>query len=152
MPSPENKDVFFATSFSGHVDYNTGFVKDPFAARIETLLIALRDVGRMSVYCAVEAEGWRISQQAPGVSMATNYDNIKARSVFLALVDSVGSDGRGLEIQYAYDQGKQVFLATGPGEEPSWVMKEIIALGMAEHLPYQEPEELALTLAAKIKN
>lgn len=143
-------ELFFATSFSGHVNYDTGFAHDDFRERIEQVLTALRDVSKLAVYCAVEAEGWQIGQQTPGVSMATNFDNIESRPLFLALVDKVGSDGRGVEIEHAHNSGSRVFLATGPNEELSWVMKEIVAMGRAEHIQYTEPEELAMKLNEKI--
>jgi hypothetical protein len=150
MAEHKQLEIFFATSFSGHVDYDTGIVEEPFKYRIENILKSLREVGKFSVYCAVEAEDWKISQSAPGVSMATNYRNIEARPVFLALVDKVGSDGRGLEVAHAYDHGSAVYLATGPGEGLSWVMQEIVALGMAEHIAYEQPDELATTLLERL--
>lgn len=147
--SPE-RDLFFATSFSGHVDYETEEVHDDFRQRIESLLTSLRDIGGFTVYCAVESEQWKISQETPGVSMERNFKNIEARPIFLALVDRVGSDGRGVEVEHAHNSGNKVFLATGPGEELSWVMKELVAMGRAEHIPYAMPEELALKLSARI--
>ena len=149
--SSEEKDIFFATSFSGHVDYETNEVHFNFRQRIEGLLSALRDVGGFAVYCSVEAEGWKISQQKPGVSMTNNFANIEDRPIFLALVDAVGSDGRGIEVEHAYGSGKRVFLTTGPEEKLRWVMKEIVAMGIAEYIPYEEPEELAKELNRKIE-
>lgn len=150
MKTQLERDVFFATSFSGHTDYETGKVHDDFRQRIENLLSSLRDVGDFTVYCAVESEDWKISQEAPGVSMERNFDNIEARSIFLALVDKVGSDGRGVEIEHAYNTGSTVFVATGPDEELSWVMQEIVAMGRAEHIPYDTPEELAVELGTRV--
>jgi hypothetical protein len=145
------KEIFFATSFSGHVDYETNEVHPDFRQRIEGLLSALRDAGGFAVYCSVEAENWKISQQEPGVSMTNNFTNIEARPVFLALVDSIGSDGRGIEVEHAHRSGKRVLLTTGPNEKLSWVMKEIVAMGVAEYIPYEEPEDLAKELKRKLE-
>lgn len=145
-----SKELFFATSFSGHVDYGTGVVHDEFRRRIEDILNSLRNVGGFTVYCAIEAEDWKISKEEPGASMKSNFENIEARSTFLALVDKVGSDGRGVEIEHAYNNGSRVFLTTGPGEELGWVMKEIVAMGRAEHIPYKDPEELATELGKRL--
>lgn len=145
MQSSE-RDLFFATSFSGHVDYETGEVQADFRERLEDILSALREIGGFTVYCAAEAENWRISQQEPGVSMATNFMHIEARPLFLALVDSAGSDGRGVEVEHAHNKGKKVFLATGPGESLSWVMNENVALGRAQHIAYESPRDLAEAL------
>ena len=150
MTAQIENDIFFATSFSGHVDYETGQVHPHFREKIEGLLTTLREVGGFVVYCSVEAEDWMISHEAAGISMARNFKNIEARPIFLALVDGVGSDGRGLEIEHAYNNGKRVFLTTGPGEELSWVMKEIVAMGRVEHIPYEKPEELAEKLSKKV--
>jgi hypothetical protein len=151
MNKSQNNEIFFATSFSGHVDYETNLVHDDFKDRISKLLNSLREVGKFSVYCAVESEGWRISDMEPGVSMATNFENIESRSIFLALVDKVGSDGRGVEIEHAYNSGSRVLLATGPGEELGWVMKELVAMGRAEHIPYVDSDELAFAVAGKVR-
>jgi hypothetical protein len=150
MASSEN-DIFFATSFSGHMDYETGEVEAGFRHRIEGLLVALRDVGGFAVYCSVEAEDWKISQQEPGVSMTNNFANIETRPIFLALVDAVGSDGRGIEVEHAYDRRKRVFVATGPDEKLSWSMSEIVAMRRAEHIPYNEPIELANALRQRVE-
>lgn len=150
MNNSLKRDIFFATSFSGHIDYETEEVHDDFRQRIESILTSIRNVGGFAVYCAVESEDWKISQEPPGVSMTKNFENIEARPIFLALVDKVGSDGRGVEIEHAYNSGSRVFLTTGPGEELSWVMKEIVSMGRAEYIPYKTPEELALELSAKV--
>lgn len=84
-----NKTIFLATSFSGHVDSATGVVRDEFRVRLEAVLAALRSAG-FEVYCAIEAEGWRIASKAPGVSMAHNFAQIEAHDIFLALVDAAG--------------------------------------------------------------
>ncbi|HEV2412633.1 MAG TPA: hypothetical protein VGS28_02390 [Candidatus Saccharimonadales bacterium] len=152
MAESLERDLFFATSFSGHVDYDTGAVHDDFRERIEDILTALRGVGGFAVYCAVEAEGWRISDKEPGASMAQNFADIEARPTFLALVDGVGSDGRGVEVEHAYNSGNRVFLATGPGERLSWVMRELVALGRAVHIPYHEPSDLAEQLRQQIES
>lgn len=151
MNDSPNRDIFFATSFSGHIDYETEEVHEDFRQRIESLLTSLRDVGSFNVYCAVESEGWKISKEVPGVSMTKNFENIEAHPIFLALVDKVGSDGRGIEIEHAHHCGSRIFLATGPGEELSWVMKEIVAMGRAVHISFETSEELALKLNGIIK-
>lgn len=143
------KNIFFATSFSGHVDYDTGVVHDDFRERLQELLTALRGSG-CEVYCAVEAEAWRIASETPGVGMSRNFTEIEKRDVFLALVDKVGSDGRGVEVEHAYNAGRQVVLATGPGEELGWVMQELVALGRARHFAYERPEDLVKQLAAVV--
>lgn len=139
------KEIFFATSFSGHVDYDTGLVNDDFRERIDGILTSLR-AGGFAVYCAVETDGWKISEMPAGESMALNLKNIEQRPIFLALVDQVGSDGRGVEVAHAYNKGKDVLLATGPGEKLGWVMGELVALGMAKHIEYESPEDLTYTL------
>lgn len=144
MSKAKPTSVFFATSFSGHINYETGRVNDDFRGRVEDILNSLRHVGGFSVTCAVESENWRVSSLPPGDSMAGNFANIESHDVFLALVDRVGSDGRGIEVEHAYNAGKQVILATGPGEEPGWVLKDILALGRAEHVPYSDAVNLAL--------
>lgn len=144
-------DIFFSTSFSGHVDYETGEVHQDFRSRIENILHSLREVGGFSVYCAVEEENWKISQEAPGISMTRNFENIRNCPIFLALVDKAGSDGRGIEVEHAHNSGSQVILATGPNEELGWVLKEIVAMGRAEYLTYDHPDELAETLRQRIQ-
>lgn len=150
MSSQETFDIFFATSFSGHVDYETNEVHADFRHRIEDILTALRTTGGFTVYCAVEAEGWEISQEAPGVSMAKNFQSIEASPIFLALVDEVGSDGRGVEIEHAHNSGSRVIITTGPGESLGWVLQELIALDRAEYIPYETPDELASQLKQEV--
>lgn len=137
--------VFFATSFSGHVDYETGEVHEDFRERLQELLITLRSAG-FDMYCAVESEGWKIASETPGKGMARNFAEIDKCDVFLALVDKAGSDGRGVEIEHAYNEGKQVILITGSGEELGWVMQELVALGRVQHIHYDQYEDLAKQL------
>lgn len=140
-----NKTIFLATSFSAHVDPTSGVVRDEFRARLEAVLAALRLAG-FEVYCAIEAEDWKIASKPPGVSMAHNFAQIEAHDIFLALVDAAGSDGRGVEVEHAYNAGKQVVVTTGPNEKLGWVLNELVAMERITYFPYETPEDLVQKL------
>ncbi len=73
----------------------------------------------------------RSASKNPALVCQKTLRNIEECPIFLALVDTVGSDGRGIEVEHAYNSGKRVILTTGPNEKLSWVMKEIVAMGIA---------------------
>jgi hypothetical protein len=80
-----------------------------------------------------------------------NFNRVDIDSIFLALVDKVGSDGSGAEIEHPFNCGSRVFLTTRPGEELGWVMKEYVAMGRAEYIPYKKTIELANELNRRIE-
>jgi len=68
--------LFLATSFSGHVDYETGVISPDYRHNIESILASLRETGGFTVFCAVEDEGWTISADTPpevGVSSSKKH-------------------------------------------------------------------------------
>lgn len=70
------KKLFLGTSFSGHVDYKTGQVDGDFRAKIEEILKEIRKSGDLEVFCAVEYEGWVISEISPGEGAKKDLEEI----------------------------------------------------------------------------
>ena len=57
--------LFLATSFSGHVNYETGEVNPDYREKVEAVIDTLRTVGGFTVFCAVEHENWIIASDVP---------------------------------------------------------------------------------------
>jgi len=137
------KNLFLATSFSGQVDYETGQVKPEFRKSIEKILEALRNVGGFAVFCAVEHEGWIISDAPPEEGVKKDLQEIDKSDVFLALVHDAVSGGVQYEIGYADGTGKSVFIATPEDTNLIYFNQGAANLGRVTHLEYASPELLA---------
>jgi nucleoside 2-deoxyribosyltransferase len=141
------KKLFLATSFSGQIDYETGQVKPEFRKDIEEIIEALRKVGGFAVFCAVEHEGWIISNDPPEVGVEKDLAEIDDSDVVLGILHDAVSGGVQYEIGYADGRGKSVFVATREGVDLAYFNQGIANLGRVTHLSYESPE----LLAAQIK-
>lgn len=137
------KRLFVATSFSGHVDYETGQVNPEFRKSIEETLDALRSVGGFAVFCAVEYEGWVISDVPPEVGVEKDLEEIEKCDVFLALLHGAVSAGVQYETGYADAKEKQVIVATPSDTNLSYFNQGAVNLGRSKHVRYDSPELLA---------
>jgi nucleoside 2-deoxyribosyltransferase len=129
------KKVFLSTSFSGKVDYSTGEVQPAFRKEIETILEALRGE-EMDVFCAVEDEGWNITNTPPEVGVKHDLDRVDEAEVLLALVEETISAGVQFELGYAVAKGKQVILATAAGVKVAYFNQGVVSNGMMTLLTY----------------
>jgi nucleoside 2-deoxyribosyltransferase len=136
--------LFLATSFSGKVDYDTGLVLPNFKSEIENVLECLRNIGRFSVFCAIEHEGWRIGDEPPEAGVQKDIAEIDASDGVLALVHDAPSAGVQWETGYTRGTGKKLFLAAEPDHIPAYFNQGVINLGWAHRVVYDSPESLAL--------
>lgn len=136
--------LFLATSFSGHVDYETGRVNPDYREKVEAVIDALRAVGGFTVFCAAEYEGWIIASDVPAeVGVEKDLAEIDKSDVVLALLPTgLISAGLQYEVGYASAKGKQVVLATESGSELAYFNQGVVNLGRVAHIEYDTPESL----------
>jgi hypothetical protein len=117
----EHFDVFVTCSFSGKVNYDTGEVDMAYRQYIAGVLQEIRDLG-LTVFCAIEHEGWRIGQDPPEVGVNTDLGTIDAADQLLVLLTGEKSEGSSYEAGYAARAGKPVSFMLGPdaGELSYW--------------------------------
>jgi nucleoside 2-deoxyribosyltransferase len=138
--------LFVATSFSGHVDYETGQVEPEFRKETEEVLESLRSVGGFVVFCAVEHEGWVISNVPPEIGVEKDLREIDESDTFLAILQESISGGVQYELGYSDASGKKVFVATKPGIDLAYFNQGAANLRRFTHLTYANPDLLATQL------
>ncbi len=137
------KNVFLGTSFSGHVNYETGEVNPDFRAKVELMLVALRSKD-FDVFCAVEHEGWVISDIPPEVGVREDLARIDESDAMLAyLPPDILSEGLQFELGYALNSGKPTILATELGTKIGYFNQGVVNLGLVKHIVFDSPESLA---------
>jgi len=137
------KRLFLATSFSGHVNYETGEVNPDYRQEVEAVINALRTDG-FTVFCAVEHEKWIIAKDIlPEVGVKKDLAEIDESDVVIALLP-VGLISAGLqyEVGYADAKGKKVILATELGSELAFFNQGAANIGRVAHVEYESPENL----------
>jgi nucleoside 2-deoxyribosyltransferase len=149
--------LFLGTSFSGHVNSETGEVNTNYRKKVEDVIEALRTIGNYTVFCAVEHEKWVIAKDIPPeVGVEKDLDEINKSDAMLALLPTgLISGGLQYEIGYADAKGKRVLMATEAGSELAYFNQGAVNLGHAIHIEYDSPESLAAHVQAaqaKIKN
>lgn len=137
------KKIFVGTSFSGIVDYETGMVLPESGAGIEAVLRALRNVGDVVVFCAIEHEGWLISNSPPEIGVQNDLSEIDQSDVFLALLSGTPSEGLQYEMGHAAGEGKTVIVATPADINLGYFNQGLANLGRIQHVLYSSPEVLA---------
>lgn len=110
----ENYDVFVACSFSSKVDYDTGEVFPEHREYIEGVLEDIRRLG-LTVFCAIEHEGWKIGQAPPEVGVEMDLTTIDASDQLLVILGTDKSDGCSYEAGHAAQAGKAVSFMFEPG-------------------------------------
>jgi nucleoside 2-deoxyribosyltransferase len=135
--------LFLATSFSGHVNYETGEVNADYREKIGDVIDALRNVGGFTVFCAVEHENWIMSDEPPEVGVEKDLVEIDESDVVLGLLPAgLISAGLQYEIGYADGKGKQAIIATEPVSELAYFNQGVANLGRVAHIQYDTPETL----------
>lgn len=135
--------IFLATSFSGKVNYDTGEVLPEFRGFIEGVLAELRKQADTEVFCAIEHEGWKITDEPPEVGVQKDLAAIDKADVLLALVDETPSAGVQFEIGYAVAKGKRVVLATEAQTKLAYFNDGVVGMGGAELVVYGAAEDIA---------
>lgn len=138
------KRLFVGTSFSGHVNYETGQVNPDFRKEVEGILGALRDLGKFTVFCAVEHENWIVSDEPPEVGIEKDLKEIDDSDIVLVILPTgLISGGLQYELGHAGAKEKQVFIATDAGAELGYFNQGVVNSNRAQHIIYDGPESLA---------
>lgn len=140
--------LFLATSFSGHVNYETGEVNPDYRQQVEAVIDSLRTVGGFAVFCAVEHENWIIASDVPPeVGVEKDLAEIDESDVVLALLPTgLISAGLQYEVGYADAKGKSVVLATETGSELTYFNQGVANLGRVRHVEYDSPANLVANI------
>lgn len=146
------KRLFLGTSFSGHVDYETGRVNPEYRRQVEVMIEALRKTGEFTVFCAVEHEGWVVASDVPPeVGVKKDLAEIDESDVMLAVLPTgLISGGLQYEIGYAEAKGKKVVLASEVGAKLAYFNQGAVNLGRVAHLEYDSPDSLAAQVKALV--
>lgn len=131
--------LFVSTSFSGKVDHETGLVLPEFRKPIEEILESLRTRDKLKVFCAVEREGWKISNEPPEIGVAKDLEEIAKADAVLALLHDQPSAGVQFEMGEASGAGKKVFAATKGEDKLAYFNQGLANLGRIIHLTYDDP-------------
>jgi hypothetical protein len=144
--------LFLGTSFSGHVNYETGEVNPDYRKKVEDVLAALRTIGHYTVFCAVEHENWVIDKDIPPeVGVQKDLAEIDESDVVLALLPTgLISGGLQWEMADAARSGKPVLMATEAGSELAYFNQGVVNLGLAAHIEYDSPESLVAQVQAAL--
>lgn len=140
--------LFLATSFSGHVNYETGEVNPNYREQVEAVIDTLRTVGGFTVFCAVEHENWIIAGDVPPeVGVEKDLAEIDESDVVLALLPTgLISAGLQYEVGYADAKGKSVVLATESGSELAYFNQGAANLGRVRYVEYDSPANLVANM------
>ena len=131
--------LFLATSFSGHVNYETGEVNPDYREKVEAVIDTLRTVGGFTVFFA--------SDVPPEVGVEKDLAEIDESDVVLALLPTgLISAGLQYEVGYADAKGKQVVIATESGSELAYFNQGAANLGRVTHVEYASPETLVANI------
>lgn len=139
------KKIFLSTSFSGKVDYTTGEVEPEFRKEIEAILEALRS-SELEVFCAVEDEGWNITNTPPEVGVKHDIDRLDEADVLVALIEETISAGVQFELGYAVAKGKQVILAAARDAKIAYFNQGVVSNGMMTLITFDTSDVLVQQL------
>jgi nucleoside 2-deoxyribosyltransferase len=143
--------LFLSTSFTVHVHDKTGIVKSGFRTQVEQVVAALRGIDSITIFCAVEQEGWVISKEPPEISIKKDLSEIKKADLVVALLPSGSSTGGvQFEIGVAYALGKKVLVATKPDTKLGFFNQGAANLGYVEHLYYKNVASLVEQIRAAL--
>lgn len=103
----------------------------------------MRAIGGFTIFCAIEHEGWLVSNEAPEVGVAKDLCEIYQSDALLAILHDAPSAGVQYEMGYAHGKGKQVFAATVNDEKLAYFNQGLANLANITHVSYESPELLA---------
>lgn len=140
-----SKKLFIATSFSSKVD-DSGNVLSEFRAEIEAILTELRGSKNTDVFCAIEAEGWKISAVPAEVGVQQDLQEIDNSDAVLIILGDKPSWGVQFEMGYAAAKGKTVIIATPTKIKLSYFNQGLVNLNQITHITYENPQLLIAQL------
>lgn len=146
--------LFLATSFSGHINYETGEVNTDYREKVELVIEALRNAGGFTVFCAIEHENWIIASDIPPeIGVEKDLAEIDESDIVLGLLPTgLISAGLQYEVGYADAKGKQVVLAIESGSELTYFNQGAANLGRVAHIEYESPENLVANMRQVLAN
>lgn len=140
------KRVFLSTSFSSQVNYDTGEVLPEFRAGLEKVLKVLREQPDIEVFCAIEDEGWKISDAPADTGVTYDIGQVDTADILVALMEDKPSAGVQFEIGYAVAKGKRVILAAKAGKELAYFNQGLVSSGLVTYIAYDSAQSLITQL------
>jgi nucleoside 2-deoxyribosyltransferase len=134
--------VFLSTSFSGQINPVSDHIQLEYQAFLEHILTGVRQAYTGEVYCALEAEGWELSEEPAEVGVQSDLTKIDESDVLLALISDKPSAGVQFEIGYAAAKGKRVIIASGADVPLAYINQGAVSLGLASAITYDTPDSL----------
>jgi len=143
--------IFLSTSFSGKVNQATGEVEPEHRTFITKILEGLREEGD-EIFCAVEHEGWKVSDAPPEIGVQKDLHEIDNADVLLALVPEQLSAGVQFEIGYAVGKGKRVVLARRASDPLAYFNQGVVSSGLVALVAYDHIDELFTQLSLALNS
>lgn len=140
------KKIFLATSFSGHLNEQTGEVRAAYRSSIEAILKSLRSQPGVEVFCAPENDGWKLPSDPPAISLATDLARLDEADMLIALIQDKPSVGVQFEMGYAIAKDKQVVLAMAAGADLGSYNQGLVSAGLLTLVAYDTPADLKVHL------
>ncbi|HEX7963834.1 MAG TPA: nucleoside 2-deoxyribosyltransferase [Candidatus Saccharimonadales bacterium] len=140
------KHLFLSTSFSGQVDAQTGQVLPEFRKSIQAILKSLREQPDVEVFCAMEHEGWKTSDELADKGVRHDIEQVDAADVLVALMHDGISAGLQFELGYAIAKGKRVILAMRHDWKLPYFNQGLVSGGYVTLVTYDTPANLATQL------
>ncbi len=142
--------IFICTSFSSKID-SSGAVLSEHRAAIESLLVLITKLGH-TYFCAIEDEGWRITEGNPATEFKRDLDHIKESDIMIALLEDSISAGVQLEIGYMLNEiekvpSKKLVLAHPSNTELAWSNQAISTLPNVNKVSYSTNQDIINHLA-----
>ena len=144
------KKIFLSTSFSHVINADTGKVLPDFRSKIEQILHSLRSEARVTVYCDMEAEKWKMPNGMPERGLSKDMTALNEADLLLALVEEHPSVGVEFEIGYMAAKDKPIILAMRAGGHLATFNQGLVSAGIVTLITYDDASSLARQLAIAV--
>jgi nucleoside 2-deoxyribosyltransferase len=145
------KKVFLAVSFSDKVDPD-GVVQPKFRAFVEKVLADLRADGVLDVFCALEYEGWKISDELAEVGVKKDLNELDGADALVVLLAPAEqpSAGTRFEMGYAVAKGKKLILAAHTSDPLGFFTQGAVNAGLVTLVNYDAIDMIGSQLVVAI--
>jgi len=144
------KKLLLSTSFSHVINAETGEVLPDFRSKVEQILHSLRTEAKVSVYCDMEAEKWKMPHGLPERGLSKDMTALNEADLLLALVEEHPSVGAEFEMGYMAAKGKPVILAMHNSGHLAIFNQGLVSAGIVTLITYDDASSLARQLAIAV--
>jgi Nucleoside 2-deoxyribosyltransferase len=141
------KKLFLATAFSDKTNAN-GEVDPDFRKFVEKVLVDLKRIESVDVFCALEYEDWKISDKSPKVSVLKDLDELDASDVLILLLAPREqlSAGAHFELGYSIAKGIKVVLLAQSDDNLDFFIRGTYEAGLVTLVKYEGVDSIGSLL------